>query len=196
MPLLKGNLHTHTTFSDGRLPVEDVVARERDLGYAFLAITDHDDRIDEAYWFRIPPGDDRMLVLSGVEIDYRPLGQHVGKVTGERETLYVLNHPARYSLTVEQTLRRIRAITRAGLPIHAVEITDTGVYQAEYDVEAIALPKLATDDGHREEDFGRAWVEVDAATRSADDIIRAIKAGQFAVRFAPHRRLGLGAWMR
>ena len=116
MPLLKGNLHTHTTFSDGRLPVEDVVARYRDLGYDFLAITDHDDRID-----------DRMLVLSGVEIDYRPLGQHVGKVTGERETLYVLNHPARYSLTVEQTLRRIRAITRDGLPIHAVEITDTGM---------------------------------------------------------------------
>ena len=67
MPLLKGNLHTHTTFSDGRLPAEDVVARYRDLGYDFLAITDHEDRIDDDYWFRLPPGDDRMLVLAGVE---------------------------------------------------------------------------------------------------------------------------------
>ena len=130
MPLLKGNLHTHTTFSDGRLPADEVVARYRELGYDFLAITDHDDRIDDEYWFHIPPGDDRMLVLAGVEIDYRPLGQHVGKVTGDQETLFILNHPARYSLTVEQTLRRIRTITRDGLPIHAVEITDTGVYQA------------------------------------------------------------------
>ncbi len=194
MPLLKGNLHTHTTFSDGRRPVDEVVARYRDLGYDFLAITDHDDRIDEEYWFRLPPGDDRMLVLAGVEIDYRPLGQHVGKVTGDRETLFILNHPARYALTVEQTLRRIRAITRDGLPIHAVEITDTGVYQAEYDVEAIQLPKVATDDGHRDEDFGRAWVEVEAA-RNRDAILRAIKAGEFSVRFAGDRRPRFGgAW--
>ena len=35
MAILKGNLHAHTTFSDGRLPVEDVVAQYRDLGYDF-----------------------------------------------------------------------------------------------------------------------------------------------------------------
>jgi hypothetical protein len=191
MPQLKGNLHAHTSFSDGRRPVEEVVARYRELGYDFLAITDHDDRIDEEYWFRIPAGDDRLLVLPGVEIDYRPLGQHVGKVIGERETLHVLNHPARYSLTVEQTLRRIHTITRAGLPIDAIEITDTGVYQPEYDVDAIALPKLATDDSHRDDDIGRAWIEVDAA-RNADAIIRAIKAGDFRVRFNSSRRPGAG----
>jgi hypothetical protein len=186
MPLLKGNLHTHTTFSDGRRPIDEVLARYLNLGYDFVAITDHDDRIQDDYWFRIPPGDDRMLVLAGVELDYQPLGQHIGKVTGDRETLYILNHPARYALTVEQTLRRIRAITRDGFPIHAVEITDGGVYQPEYDVETIRLPKVATDDSHRDEDFGRAWVEVDAA-RSPDAILRAIKAGQFAVRFARPR---------
>ena len=67
MPLLKGNLHTHTTFSDGRLPAEQVVARYRELGYDFLALTDHDDRIDDEYWFKLPTSDDRMLVLPGVE---------------------------------------------------------------------------------------------------------------------------------
>lgn len=186
MPLLKGNLHTHTTFSDGRLPAEQVVGRYRELGYDFLALTDHDDRIDDEYWFKLPTSDDRMLVLPGVEIDYRPLGQHVGKVTGDRETLFVLNHPARYSLTVEQTLRRIRAITRDGMPIHAVEVTDTGAYHAEYDVDTIPLPKVATDDAHRDEDFGRAWIEVDAV-RNADAILRAIKAGQFTMKFLTDR---------
>jgi hypothetical protein len=187
MPLLKGNLHTHTTFSDGHRPLREVIARYRDLGYDFLAITDHDDRVPDDYWFEIPPGDDRMLILPGIEINYRPLSQHVGKVTGDRETLYVLNHPARYGLTVAETLRRVRVITQAGLPIHAVEITDTGVYQAEYDVEKIALPKIATDDSHRDPHFGRAWVEVDAP-RNADAIIKAIKAGDFRVGFAARGR--------
>lgn len=193
MPLLKGNLHAHTTFSDGRRPVGEVIARYRERGYDFLAITDHDGWITDDYWFRIPPGDDRMLVLSGIEIDYRPLSQHVGKVTGDHETLYVLNHPARYQLTVEETLRRIGVLRAAGLPIHAVEVTDTGIYQPQYDVEAIALPKVATDDSHRDVHFGRAWIEVDAA-RNPDAILRAIKAGQFRLGFAesPPERDGRG----
>ena len=183
MPLLRGNLHAHTTFSDGRRPIREVIARYRDLGYDFLAITDHDDRIHDDYWFDIPLGDERMLILPGIEINYRPLSQHVGKVTGDRETLYVLNHPARYGLTVQEVLERARIITKAGLPIHAVEITDTGVYQPAYDVEAIRLAKIATDDSHRDPEFGRAWVEVDAP-RNVDAIIRAVKAGDFRVGFA------------
>src|SRR5262245_10786137 len=110
VPLLKGNLHAHTTFSDGRRPIGEVIARYRDLEYDFLAITDHDDRIFDDYWFNIPLGDDRLLILPGVEIDYRPLSQHVGKVMGDRETLYVLNHPARYGLPVEEAVRRNRVI--------------------------------------------------------------------------------------
>ena len=159
------------------------MARYRDLGYDFLAITDHDDRIADDYWFRIPAGDDRMLILSGIELDYRPLSQHVGKIIGDHETLFVLNHPGRYKLTVDETLRRIETLTAAGLPIQAVELSDTGIYQAEYDVEAIRLPKIATDDSHRDADFGRAWIEVDAA-RAPDAILRAIKGGDFRVGFA------------
>ena len=193
MPLLKGNLHAHTTFSDGRRPIHEVIARYRELGYDFLAITDHDDSIQDDYWFQIPASDERMLILPGVELNYGPLSQHVGKVTGDRETLYVLNHPARYGLTVEETLRRIRVISGAGLTIHAVEITDTGVYQPEYDVEEIGLSRIATDDSHRDPDFGRAWIEVDAA-RNADAIIRAVKAGDFGIGFAAVRPASAGRW--
>lgn len=184
MAILKGNLHAHTTFSDGRLKAEDVVARYRDLGYDFLAITDHDELIQPDYWFNLPPSDDNMIILPGVELDYRPLSQHIGKVTGDRETLYILNHPARYSLTVEQTLRRIQRIGHDWFPIHAVEVTDTGLYRAEYDVSDINLPKVATDDSHHDAHIGRAWIEVSAA-RNPDAILRAIKAGDFLAGFAP-----------
>src|SRR5215468_2601356 len=168
MPILKGNLHAHTTFSDGRLPVEEVVARYRDLGYDFLAITDHDELIQADYWMSLPASDDQLIILPGVELDYRPLSQHVGKVTGDNETLYILNHPARYSLTVEQAVRRLRRIGREWFPLH--------------DVEAINLPKIATDDSHEASHIGRAWIEVDAA-RNPDAILRAIKAGDFRTGF-------------
>jgi hypothetical protein len=42
MPWFKGNLHTHTTNSDGDSDPDDVVAWYRDAGYDFLALTDHD----------------------------------------------------------------------------------------------------------------------------------------------------------
>ena len=37
----KGNLHTHTTNSDGELSPEDVISSYRKKGYDFLVITDH-----------------------------------------------------------------------------------------------------------------------------------------------------------
>jgi hypothetical protein len=183
MPLLRGNLHAHTTFSDGLRPAAEVVARYRELGYDFLAITDHEDRVEADYWRRLPRGSHGLLVLPGIELDFRPLSQHVGKVMGERETLYVLNHPARYRLSAEEAVRRAAAITDAGWPVHAVEVTDTGRYRPEYDVAELALARVATDDSHRDADVGRAWIEVDAA-RNPDAIIRAIKAGQFRLGFA------------
>ena len=64
----KGNVHMHTTVSDGAMTPEDAVALYRRNGYDFVAITDH--RI-------VSPGAsfDDFLVLSGAEWD-------VGTVTG------------------------------------------------------------------------------------------------------------------
>lgn len=107
----------------------------------------------------------------------------MGRILGDHESLYVLNHPARYRLSLDETRRRIELITADGLEIHAVEVTDTGLYQARYDVDALRLPKVATDDAHHESHIGRAWVEVDAA-RNRDAILRAIKAGDFRLGFA------------
>ena len=39
--LLKGNIHTHSTLSDGKRAPEDVVETHRRGGYDFTALTDH-----------------------------------------------------------------------------------------------------------------------------------------------------------
>ena len=60
----KGNLHTHTANSDGRISPEDCVALFRKNGYDFLSLTDHwklsETRIHE----------NGMLLLSGTEYDF------------------------------------------------------------------------------------------------------------------------------
>ena len=42
IPWLKGNLHAHTTESDGSRPPQEVVDDYAARGYDFLMISDHD----------------------------------------------------------------------------------------------------------------------------------------------------------
>lgn len=60
----KGNVHTHTTESDGRLSPEEVVRRYRAQGYDFLVLTDH------GKVTQVEGGsDDQFLLLLGTELD-------------------------------------------------------------------------------------------------------------------------------
>jgi hypothetical protein len=189
MAWLRGNLHAHTTWSDGVKTPAGLIAEYEALGYDFLAITDHEDRIPRSYWRSLPKLASRLLLFHGVELNWNvgldgeAVEQHVGKVLGERETLWVLNHPARYKLSIGDTIERARRIGRDGVPLDAVEVTDTGHHRPLYASGEIPLVKVATDDAHRPVHFGRAWIEVDAP-RDRDAIIRAIRAGDFRLGFA------------
>ena len=186
MPRLRGNLHAHTLFSDGVKSPAELIAAYEALGYDFLAITDHDDWVGEEYWRTLSRLSPRLLLFHGVEISYQPFPQHVGRVIGDRETLHVLNHPARYKLSVRETIERMKILTADGLPIDAVEVTDTGRYRSLYQSDEIPLTKIATDDAHKPHHFGRAWIEVDAP-RDRDAIIRAVRAGNFTLGFSEDR---------
>ena len=185
MPLLRGNLHAHTTFSDGARTPAGLVEEYETRGYDFLAITDHEDHhnwVEPGYQQALERLRPSLLLFRGIELNFDRLSQHVGKVQGDRETLWILNHPARYKLSVDETLERIEIIRAAGWPLTAIEVTDTGFYRPLYDTDAIPLVKIATDDAHRPPHFGRAWIEVDAV-RDRDAIIRAIRAGDVQIRF-------------
>ena len=140
---LRGNLHAHTRFSDGVKSPAELIAEYEVLGYDFLAITDHDDLITDDYWRALRNLTPRLLLFQGVEISYQPFPQHVGRVIGDRETLHVLNHPARYKLSVAETIERMRILRRDGLAIDAVEVTDTGRYRPLYQSGEIPLVKIA-----------------------------------------------------
>lgn len=62
----KGNLHTHSAESDGDAPPAEVVRWYREHGYAFVAITDHNHRIDPRTYAHLErPG---FVLLPGEEL--------------------------------------------------------------------------------------------------------------------------------
>ncbi|HEY0390910.1 MAG TPA: DNA polymerase/3'-5' exonuclease PolX [Solirubrobacterales bacterium] len=81
---IRGDLHSHTTLSDGRNTLEEMAAAGRDRGYAYMAITDHsashgfgDHVTTERLWERIAEveawndggaGDLRLLAGSEINI--------------------------------------------------------------------------------------------------------------------------------
>ena len=173
MAFFRGNLHAHTTFSDGVRSPQALIAEYESRGYDFLAITDHEDHenwVEPAYQRTLERLAPRLPLSRGIEVNFIPFEQHVGKVYSDTETLWVLNHPARYRLSVAETVARVDMIRAAGWPLDAIEVTETGMYRPTYDTDAIPATKIATDDAHRPPHFGRAWIEVDAQRdRERDD---------------------------
>ncbi len=60
---LKGNLHSHTTRSDGEGKPEEVVAQYIEMGYDFLAITDHNLYNFSSF------GQEGITIIPGMEVD-------------------------------------------------------------------------------------------------------------------------------
>ncbi len=61
---IKGDLHCHTTWSDGQYSIEEMALAARDLGYSYIAITDHSRRLA-----MIKGLDEKKLVEQRAEID-------------------------------------------------------------------------------------------------------------------------------
>jgi hypothetical protein len=179
---LKGALHTHSTCSDGELTPQEVVEVYERLGFDFVALTDHDFLMKPGCYDNLPDTRNGMVIFRAVELTLFARGYvHISKISGEREELYIFNHPAQYDMTLDQIVDRIETVSKV-IPIHAVEVTSQGFYTPEYDVERIPYPKVASDDSHTKFGCGRAWIEL-VSEKNKDAIIRAIKEGKAQLCF-------------
>jgi len=73
--LLRGNLHAHTTFSDGVRTPEGLVGEYERLGYDFLAITDHfdhDNLVHPDYEETIAALESGLLIFRGIYLNSVP----------------------------------------------------------------------------------------------------------------------------
>jgi len=197
---LKGNLHTHTSPASGcgEISVEDCVELYVQRGYDFLVISDH--------LVHTQHSDSRITLIPGVEWN-SPTGCHTGVYSldysdieaamavsdhdillnnlADTDALVVLNHPnwqmrphyRREELDQKHHYDGIEiyngVIERLeGYPIS----TDKWDYLLDHGVRVLGF---ATDDSHNANDIGLAAIYVRSKSRSPQDIMAAIKSGNF-----------------
>ena len=101
-PFYRGNLHCHTTKSDGAWSPEQVIQTYQEMGYDFLAITDHR-RVTVPACRMVGS----MLVLPGIELDYT-LPEEVVHIVGFGMVENILPY-LNYELGPQNGVNAIRA---------------------------------------------------------------------------------------
>lgn len=113
----KGNLHTHSTVSDGEATPEQLKALYKSHGYDFLAITDHN-----TYGIYTEMNDPDFLLIPGVEVDCwfgpdRPVDHVVG-----------IGHPERTKLTHGQKITGLKSTSAQQLVDFLIENGNEAIY--------------------------------------------------------------------
>lgn len=205
----RGNLHTHSTLSDGALAPEAVVEAYQRAGYDFMMLSDH--FIHHYAW---PIADTRKyrsnrfttilgaevhapatsagelwhIVAAGLPLDFEPAapdesGPALARRAAAAGAFVGIAHPAWSQLTIEDG----RAIDVA----HAVEIYNHGC-AVECDrgdgwylldqllTEGRRLSAFATDDAHFiNQDYFGGWVQVKAESLEPEALLDALKRGAY-----------------
>jgi hypothetical protein len=211
----KGQLHTHTTRSDGRLDPLEVVARHRAAGYDFLALTDHNTVTE------VEGGPDGVLLLLGTELDgdrgevaesvhvvavglteggavpERPTVPQAIAWTRERGGESLIAHPYWSGLVARDILQWDGHL--------GVEVFNTGchyeiakghsaVYWDDLPGRGRRMWGFAVDDSHHREsddhplDTAKAWVMVKAAALTREAVLESLRKGLFYSSWGPEIR--------
>ncbi len=79
---VRGDLHSHSTWSDGKATIAEMAEAARALGHEYLALCDHSPRLREgrlqAQWEEIDALNDRLApfrILKGIEVNIRANGE-------------------------------------------------------------------------------------------------------------------------
>jgi len=207
---LKGNLHGHTTNSDGRLTPQEYIDFYYKSGYGFLAITDHEKitRISS----------DKVVMITGIETGTgRGENGHSYHVVlidvydnneiqrRRKNSIYELfdwvkankviafiAHPYWSSLTVND-LRSIDGYLGIELYNTGCDIECGKGYSTVHWDNLLASGRevsgIAVDDAHRyfipPIDAPGGWVTVKTETRTKEDILKALREGSFYASTGP-----------
>lgn len=203
----KGNLHTHTTVSDGVKTPLEAAGLYQQQGYDFLALTDH--RI-----MSMAGQYENMLLLTGIELDTMVghQGYHVIGVGMDQPFVYtgmneapqdmidvilraggraILAHPA-WSLLYPHQMAQLKGLTGA----EVMNSVSTVPFNGErgnsanlLDIAAVSggvFPFMAADDTHfysGEQFQSFIWVNAEKLTREA--ILAALDQGRFFASQGP-----------
>ena len=201
---LKGNLHAHTTESDGRVEPAPRVAQYREHGYDFLCLSDHH-RVTRVDRVPVPDG---MTLIQGAEIHpdnpfggpqyhllaYNMTGdvdaqrmppQHVIDAVREQGGSVWLAHPHWSGINVRRDVRPLTGL--AGIEVFNTVCQRMGrgeaglIWDDWMDHAGHPLPAIANDDCHGNpahgDDLFQGWTMVRAADRTPQAIVAALERG-------------------
>jgi len=203
----KGNLHTHTTESDGELSPAEVCARYREAGYAFLAITDHGKVTDTRhlsgdgfvtilgaeYGGPGSPSDHTYhIVVLDVEPDWgRPDdgGQAIIDAANSAGGLAFIAHPYWSGLHTEDVLSLRNHL---GLEVYnytcyrGIGKGNSAIYWDVMLAQGVPALGLAVDDSHGHyDDYMGGWICVKAEELTPESVVSAVRSGAFYASSGP-----------
>lgn len=211
---LKGNLHSHSTVSDGLFTPLEMARMYADHGYAFLSMTDHNVLVPHS---ELP--EEEIILLTGLEHDIEYSADKCTHVVGncaagKDKTDYLCKRYFADELTDQQLVDMMRAdgqfVSLAhpvwsrmepeeilGLEnLHAIEVFNNGTEHlchggnAEiwWDMLLRHGKKVfatAVDDVHVADDLFGGWIQVKAARRSREAILDAVFSGAYYASTGP-----------
>ncbi len=160
---LRGDLHCHTSATEGRASLEEMVEAARKRGYRYLAITDHSKRLSMTHGLdekrleeqmaeidRLNERLDDFLVLKGIEVDILEDGSLdlSDDVLGKTNIAVCSIHHKLNLSQKKQTERLIRAISDRPFFIILGHLTGRLIGEREpYEVDMEQLMKAAREQG-------------------------------------------------
>ncbi len=195
---LKGNLHTHTTNSDGELSPAAIITEYEKRDYDFLAISDHDTYVDPHLY----QPHTRMILLPGVEVSAG--GPHVLQIGAEqrlepiadrrqvideivaRGGFAVLNHPnweRHFNHFPQEQMQSLDAAT--GLEVYngVIERLEGNALAADRWDRLLSINHwlwaFANDDAHLAGDIGKAWNVVQVTGQTSQAVLEGLRHGRF-----------------
>jgi hypothetical protein len=204
----KGNTHTHTTNSDGRLTPDEAIKLYKSKGYDFLCLTDH-------YRQSETVENNGFLQLSGTELDCmkqhsayhivgigmeRPFAVDRTKPVEPQQLIdsiraaggrAILAHPA-WSLMPTEEILKLKDLSGAEVfnsvsrPPFTGDRADSSVLLDITAAYGMPLPLIAADDSHYyrgDECYAFIYVNTEALTR--ENILEGIDNGRFYASQGP-----------
>jgi hypothetical protein len=195
---LRGNLHAHTTESDGSRSPERVIADYAARGYDFLAVSDHDTFVDpaahrEATGMALVPavevstaGPHLLHVGARRAVDPDPDRQAVVDGIGSDGGFAVANHPnwgESFAHWPHEELERVEGYRGVEIYNGLIEQHPGAALATDRWDRLLSAGRrvwgFANDDAHRGWEVGRAWNVVRAEERTPAAVLEALAAGRF-----------------
>ena len=205
---LKGNLHCHTTKSDGALSPSDAAAGYAALGHDFLALTDHD-RITEprkvdAHGLTLVPSVELTAADGELGTEFHLLGIGIKPGTklpsrtnsGAVSSAWLRAHGAA-TFVAHPHWSGLTIADLVALQIDGLEAINSGTVLDSLKGDSFAIwdegllrgrawSAIATDDTHWHSfERGRGWTMVHAEARTPQAIVAALRSGRFYASTGP-----------